>query len=130
MAEEATLDRSWDRVEARFGGFPDSQDASESTEASDCDMILIGGAPGLTGESDRAPTGELKDSTRRSDGTGLLRRAASALADGTSGECTRESGGEMGNSGRSSLNFDMVRRGTLDGLRICIGGVTGAVPTK
>jgi hypothetical protein len=52
------------------------------------------------------------------------------LVDGTSGECTRESGGEIGNSGRSSLNFDIVRRGTLDGLRIWIGAVAVAVPTK
>jgi hypothetical protein len=37
----------------------------------------------------------------------------------------------MGNSGRSSLNFDRVRRGTLEGLLICIGcEETGAVPTR
>lgn len=61
---------------------------------------------------------------------GLLRRAAMALVDGTSGDATLESGGEMGNSGRSSLNLDMVRRGTLEGLRIWMGAVGGAVPTK
>jgi hypothetical protein len=115
-------------VEARFGGLPESHDASESTEASDCDMILAVGAPGLTGESDRVPAS--KDSIRRSAGIGLLRRAAIALVDGTSGDCTLESGGERGNSGRSSLNLDMVRRGTLDGLRIWMGAVGGAVPTK
>lgn len=126
-----TPDRSWDWVEARFGGFPESQDASESTEASDCDMMFAGGALGLTGESDRAPFLEWSDSTRRSDGIGLLRRAARALVAGTSGDCTLESGGDSGNSGRSSLNLDMVRRGTLDGLRIWIGAVGGgAVPTR
>jgi hypothetical protein len=67
-AEEATLERSWDRVEARFGGLPDNQDASESTEASDCDMTLTGAMPGLTGESDRAAAGECADSTRKSAG--------------------------------------------------------------
>jgi hypothetical protein len=92
-------------------------------------MTLGGGAPGLPVESDRVPA-ELADSIRRSAGIWLLRRAAMALLDDTSGECTRESGGDIGNSGRSSLNFDMVRRGTLDGLRISMGGVAGAEPTK
>lgn len=92
-------------------------------------MILPTGAPGLTGESDRVPSCDT-DCMRRSEGTWLLRRAAMALVEGTSGECTRESGGERGNSGRSSLNLDIVRLGTLEGLRIWIGGVAGAVPTR
>ena len=122
-------DRSCDCVEARFGGLPDSHDASESTEARDCDMMLVFGALGLTGESDRPPI-EFNDSTRRSDGSGLLRRAEIAPAYGTSGDSTLESGGDIGNSGRSSLNLDMVRRGTLDGRLIWIGAVGGAVPIK
>jgi hypothetical protein len=92
-------------------------------------MTLGGGATGLPVESERAPV-ELADPIRRSAGIWLLRRAAMAPLDGTSGECTRESGGDMGNSGRSSLNFDMVRRGTLDGLRISMGGVAGTEATK
>lgn len=54
-AEEAMLERIWDLFDARFNGFPDSHDASESTDARDCDMILPTGAPGLTGESERMP---------------------------------------------------------------------------
>jgi hypothetical protein len=84
-------------------------------------MTLATGTPGLTGESERPPVGEFNDSTRKSAGIRLLRRAAIALVECASGDCTRESGGEMGNSGRSSLNLDMVRLGTLDGLRIGIG---------
>jgi hypothetical protein len=93
-------------------------------------MMFATGTPGLTGESDRPPAGEFRDSTRRSDGIRLLRRVAIALVECASGEFIRESGGEMGNSGRSSLNFDMVRRGTLDGLRIWIGCVGGGVGPK
>ena len=52
------------------------------------------------------------------------------LVEGTSGDCTRESGGDRGNSGRSSLNLDIVRRGTLEGLLISIGCVEGPVPTR
>ena len=81
-------------------------------------MILPTGAPGLAGESDRFVAGELADCRLRSDGVWVLRRAAMALVAGTSGDCIRESGGDMGYSGRSSLNFDFVRRGTDDGLLI------------
>lgn len=116
-AEDVRLERICDLFDDRFGGRPESQDPSESTEASDCDMTLMG-APGLTGESDLSPG---SDPTWRSERCWLLRRAAMMLVEGTSGDCTRESGGDRGNSGRSSLNLDIVRRGTLEGLRIWIG---------
>ena len=65
-----------------------------------------------------------------------MRWVESELAEKMSGDCTRESGGERGkpaatpDSGKSSRNFDMVRRGTLDGLRIILGGVARAVSKR
>lgn len=55
------------------------------------------------------------------------RRVAMAFAPVgiSTGELTRESGGEMGDSGRSSRNFDIVRTGFADGDRkvlVCDGG--------
>lgn len=78
-------------------------------------MILPTGTPGLTGESERALAVAPSDCTRISEGAWFRRRAAIDLVAGTSGDCTRESGGDKGNSGKSSRNLDMVRRGTLDG---------------
>ena len=120
---EPTLERRWDLLDLRWTGLPESQDPSESTEASDCDIKLVDGTPGLTGESVRPPVAGLSAPTRRSDGGWLRRLVAMALAavDVISGDWTRESGGDNGNSGKSSLNFDIVRRGTLEGRRIWIG---------
>lgn len=42
-----------------------------------------------------------------------------------SGDCTRESGGDMGSSGRSSRNFDCVRTGVPDRCRMFRWKATG-----
>ena len=115
-----------DLFETRLTGLPDSHDPSESTEASDCDILLPIGKPGLTGESERMLATIPSEPTRIFSGFWFRRRAAIALVEGTSGDATRESGGEIGNSGKSSLNLDMVRRGTLasrDGLLIWMGAL-------
>ena len=117
-AEEATLHRIIDLFDIRLTGLPESHDPSESTDARDCDILLPTGKPGLTGESERALAVSPIEPTRRSVGLCVRRRAAITLVEGTSGDATRESGGEIGNSGRSSLNLDIVRRGTLDGCLI------------
>ncbi len=43
----------------------------------------------------------------------------------TSGDCTLESGGDMGSSGRSSRNFDCVRTGVPDRFRTFRWKATG-----
>src|SRR5690242_7133708 len=91
-ADEATLDRIIDLLEIRLTGLPDSHEPSESTEASDCDILLPSGNPGLTGESDRALMARPSDPTRMFSGFWVRRRAAMALVPGTSGDATRESG--------------------------------------
>lgn len=62
-----------------------------------------------------------------------LVRGSSSFLSGTggisaSGDCTLESGGEIGNSGRSSRNFDIVRLGTLDDDRIGVYPICGPCP--
>lgn len=117
-------------------GFPDNQDPSESTDAREADMRL-GALPPETGESVRPRPrcswyGLLK---RREEPSvwivvGMLNPCRAAIAfepvSRSTGELTRESGGEMGDSGRSSLNFDNVRTGVADVdrkvLLVCEGG--------
>ena len=44
----------------------------------------------------------------------------------TSGDCILESGGDIGSSGRSSRNLDIVRLGRLDGILTGVYPVCGA----
>ena len=99
---------------------PESHEASESTEARDMDW---GAGDTMTSSRSRC----ISIGVARYPDVGVSQRkavaaAASSAIDGRgsadaispSGDVMRESGGETGNSGKSSRNLDMVRLGTFE----------------
>lgn len=111
-----------DCVECRFPAPEAIHEASESTEP--IDVMRLERMLGLMGVSLRKLLGWSASAMVTSSGTAtgvdvlpLLRAAAAAAAVVTSGDGSLESGGDMGISGRSSLNLLCVRTGVPDFLR-------------
>lgn len=93
--------------------FPDNQEASESTEARDCDKVVVAPATVSGSRESVCDRGRPVRPDRDRFETISIGADLPSTASGTAGECTRESGGESGNSGRSSTNMDLDRYAAL-----------------